>query len=158
MRRHRYSRWWWDAKRKSLFSSDSKLAPDADWNESKRLSHAASERSIAAGLHGHESRLPASSIAVAASCSATTVTSRDIASAAIERIARTIGLGMVTAEPAGEAPAASAGVGPVGSSAVGRRPATTAPVLQPRHQHIANQRSASDRNYECHHRAHRNFL
>jgi hypothetical protein len=62
--------------------------------------------------------------------------SRDIASTAIERIARTIGLGMVTAEPAGGAPAVSAGVGAVGSSAVGRRPATTAPVLQPRHQHM----------------------
>jgi hypothetical protein len=58
--RHRYLRPQRDAKGKAVFSSDSKLAATADWNESKKLYCAGSNRNSRSALalrnHHHHLR------------------------------------------------------------------------------------------------------
>ena len=93
---------------------------------------------------------PSTSIAAPTSVAA----SPAIASARVDRIARTIQCGIVTTEPVGNAPAVSAAaIAASGSGTVARWSAIGTAVLQPGHQRIADQGCTADRNCEGHHGA-----
>ena len=72
---------------------------------------------------------------------------------------RSLGCGIVSAEPVGEAPAVAHRItAAAGSGTIAREPAVGAAVLQSRHQCVANQRRAADRYPESHYRASHGFL
>jgi hypothetical protein len=67
----RYLSWHRDAKEKTVFSSDSKLAPHPTWNESKNLYYSGSKRSLSTGR--------AASIIATTSVSASAIASNRVA-------------------------------------------------------------------------------
>ena len=149
MRSYRYLRARPDAKGNAVICSNSKLMPNAHWNESK--TRGLRQIKNTGGLHAEFPALIAASATVAAASPA-------VPAAGVARCAGIVGGGAVAAKPGRKVPAVAAGAGArAGAVATGTR-APGAAVLPPAHQEVANHRRPADRYYQCCHSARHGVL
>jgi hypothetical protein len=152
---HRYLRRRQDAKGKSVFSSDSKLTPYQDWNESKKSSWQCDNMPI---LVRGRALLIAASTSGIASTSATAIAATGVTRTGLRGPGGMVGCGMVAAAPAEMASVAGAeNARTVRSETVGRQPAISSAVSRLDYQYVTNQRRAADRDGEYHHAVQHRF-
>jgi hypothetical protein len=156
-RAHRYLRPRQDAKGKSVFSSDSKLIPDPDWNESKKPAWQRDNTFIL--VHSGAALIAAATAAIASSAiTSTGIACTGIARTGIPGARGMIRYGMVAAAPAEMAAVAGTeNARIVRSETIGRRAAISAAVFRLGCQHVANQRCPADCDCEYHHAVHHHF-